>query len=119
MNARAPGYCRRMSVPIGPSLSAQLAAYAADGAAGAPAPAEDLEVRLRAMLALGRQSWPALPLSDEEFLRHLADRLPEGIELAAALENLHAADLFLACACTLQKPQALTAFDRHCLGELP
>lgn len=108
------------------SLSAQLAAYAA-GAGGvtlatapssAPSSAEDLEARLGALIADGRAAWPGLLLSDEELLRYLADRIPEGAILPGALDSLHAADLYLACACALSKPRALEAFDRHCLSDL-
>lgn len=105
--------------PVGAcSLSAQLAAYAADATGGAPPSTPELEARLGALLADGRAAWPALPLSDEELLRYLADRIPEGASLPGALDSLHAADLYLACACALGKPRALESFERHCLSDL-
>ena len=100
------------------SLSARLAAYAAEPAGGVPARPEELETRLRALLSGGRDAWSGLPLSDDEFLRYIADRIPEGANLTDALDKLHAADLHLACACALGKPRALEAFERHCLAEL-
>lgn len=106
--------------PPGPSsLSAQLAAYAAEPSGGSPVLTAELEPRLRSFLSTGRAAWPALPLSDEEFLRYLADRLPEGANLPEALDPFHIADLYLACACALAKPRALEAFERHCLAGLP
>jgi RNA polymerase sigma-70 factor (ECF subfamily) len=105
-----------MSATGSASLSAQLAAYAAETADSLPAFDEALETRLRTVRAAGRDGWSGLPLSDEEFLRYLAERLPEGADLLDALEHIHAADLHLACACALGKPRALEAFERHCLA---
>lgn len=101
------------------ALSAQLAAYAADAAGRVPAVTAELEGRLHAARTAGQAAWPGLPLTDDEFLRYLAERLPEGTDLTAALEPLHAADLHLACACALGKARALDAFERYCLAELP
>jgi RNA polymerase sigma-70 factor (ECF subfamily) len=100
------------------SLSAQLAVYAADATGAAPSSSPELEARLGTLLADGRAAWPALPLSDEELLRYLADRIPEGASLPGALDSLRAADLHLACACALGKPRALETFERHCLSDL-
>lgn len=100
------------------SLSAQLAAYTADATGATPSSAQELEARLGTLLSEGRTAWPGLPLSDEELLRYLADRIPEGASLLAALASLHPADLHLACACALGKPRALESFERHCLSDL-
>lgn len=107
-----------MDVSPPASLSAQLTALTAEPGGASAAFAEELETRLQAALTAGRSAWPGLPLSDAEFLRHLAERIPEGASPAAALQGLHAADLYLTCACTLGKPGALESFDRHCLTGL-
>ncbi|MFP2932660.1 transcriptional regulator, partial [Pyxidicoccus sp. 3LG] len=58
-----------------------------------------LEDVLASLYAAGRQAWPEVPLAEEDFLRHLAERLPPGDDVAGALAAVHAADLYLACAC--------------------
>jgi RNA polymerase sigma-70 factor (ECF subfamily) len=65
---------------------------------------EDLVARLDA----GRAAWPALTLDEETFLQYLRERSHEGS--LPALEN--AADLFLACACSVGVPGAAAAFER-------
>ena len=100
------------------SLSARLADHVAEAAGQGPAATEELEVRLRALLADGRAAWSTLLLSDDELLAYLAERIPEGASLIAALDSLHASDLYLACACALGKPRALAAFERYCLADL-
>ncbi|WP_164010764.1 sigma-70 family RNA polymerase sigma factor [Pyxidicoccus trucidator] len=71
----------------------------------------DLEDVLASLYASGRQAWPTVPLSEEGFLRHLAERLaPE-----RTLAEVHAADLYLACACARGVPSAHAALERHVL----
>lgn len=94
-------------------------AAGAEAAATRPSDSPELEARLSALIATARVAWPTLVLSEDEFLRYLAERLPEGASPAAALEQLHASDLYLTCACALGKPRALECFERHCLVELP
>lgn len=108
-----------MAVSGSSSLSAQLAAYAAEPQGGTPAVPPELESRLLSFRAAGQAAWPGLPLTDDELLRYLAERLPEGANLTEALDHFHGADLHLACACALGKPRALEAFERHCLVNLP
>ncbi len=59
--------------------------------------------RLGAALATARDAgaaaWAPLQLSDERFLRHLADRLPEGGTALERLKGVYLTDLYLACAC--------------------
>jgi RNA polymerase sigma-70 factor (ECF subfamily) len=73
----------------------------------------DVEAVLRALCDDGRRTWPALELADETFVRHLAERLPAEGDPVAALRATapHAADLYLACACTHGDTRALAAFD--------
>ena len=44
-------------------------------------------------------AWPQLHLELEDFVAHLAARIPLGQPVVKTLENLHHADLYLACAC--------------------
>jgi RNA polymerase sigma-70 factor (ECF subfamily) len=60
-----------------------------------------------------------VPLEPEAFITHLAQRMPTGRPVLDALLALHAEDLYLACACTLGLPEALSAFERQFLSALP
>jgi RNA polymerase sigma-70 factor (ECF subfamily) len=59
-------------------------------------------------------AWPGVPLSDEAFVRYLAERLPEGRKLA----DVNPEELYLACACAAAVPQALAAFERLYLARV-
>ena len=76
------------------------AALAAEGELGA---------RLDALVAAARAAWPDLCLTAEGFVRHLADRAPEGAG-EAWLGDVVAADLYLAAACAGGDAAAVTAF---------
>lgn len=77
-----------------------------------------LEAALVAALEAGRAAWPEVALDPLDFAAHLAGRLPDGPDLAAAVGALHAADLYLACACARGEPRALASFDEHFLGQV-
>jgi RNA polymerase sigma-70 factor (ECF subfamily) len=92
-------------------LSAFLAAVGARGAA-VPAPPPGLGDRLARLEAEGRTAWPGLAVEPAAFASHLGERVAlEGADLAAALEALEGADLYLACACAAGQPGALQAFE--------
>lgn len=57
------------------------------------------------LYAEGRRAWPQVALDEAAFTRHLE-------RLGYIAGELHAADLYLACACTLGAPQAVEAFDQ-------
>jgi RNA polymerase sigma-70 factor (ECF subfamily) len=59
----------------------------------------------------GAQAWPDIHLPPEELARYLAAR---GLPTDAP----HSADLYLVCACLLQMPSAMRAFERSQLREL-
>jgi len=62
---------------------------------------------LVAVVEKGQQTWPNLDLPPERFVIHLAGVLPtDQPDLAAVLGSIHAADLFLACACIEGSPGA-------------
>src|SRR5262245_5910057 len=79
-----------------------------------PAPSRKSGELLRAFeraLEAGRAAWPSVRLSPERFEAFLDERLPQGAG-AAQLEALHAADLYLACACAEGDRVALEALDQ-------
>jgi RNA polymerase sigma-70 factor, ECF subfamily len=78
----------------------------------------DLEARLQKMFAAGAAAWPGVSLPRETFLRHVAERLPADADPAAALDALHVADLFLACACLAGDAAALAIFERDVFAEV-
>ncbi|WNG24381.1 sigma-70 family RNA polymerase sigma factor [Cystobacter fuscus] len=78
-----------------------------------------LEGLLAGHLAAGEGAWPTVKLAPESFLRHLARHLPAPGAPEDALRQLHAADLYLACACAEGEPQALLAFEQHVLRKVP
>jgi RNA polymerase sigma-70 factor (ECF subfamily) len=78
----------------------------------------ELEALLEEHLAKGREDWPDVTLAPEHFLHHMARHLsPEGAP-DDALRALHAADLYLACACAAGEPQALRHFERDVLAKV-
>jgi RNA polymerase sigma-70 factor (ECF subfamily) len=79
---------------------------------------EDLETLLRELLEKGRGAWPSVSLAPETFVRHLARHLP-GEGGAEVLRQLHAADLYLACACAMGERQALLVFEQQILQKVP
>jgi RNA polymerase sigma-70 factor (ECF subfamily) len=79
-----------------------------------PATAE-LEAQLANTLAVARAAWPTLTLDGPRFVRHLAERLPED----GNLDELHVADLYLACACLDGLPGAVDALERGVFAEVP
>jgi len=70
-----------------------------------------LETSLREMLETARAQWPNLPLSDEDYVRHLAALLPQKDEPAAALAKIRPADVYVAAAVTSGHPEALRTFE--------
>jgi RNA polymerase sigma-70 factor (ECF subfamily) len=99
------------------SLAAQLRAHAPPAWSAALEQVEELEALLRAHWAAGQAQWASVPLTPERFVRHLARHLPEGS--LDRLRQLHAADLYLACACAEGERQALLAFEQHILQKVP
>src|SRR4051794_17552848 len=69
-----------------------------------------LEAALGDLMREATAAWPELGLGTETYIQHLAKRLPAD-DLLAELGKVHAADLFLACACAQSLPGALAAFD--------
>jgi RNA polymerase sigma-70 factor (ECF subfamily) len=73
----------------------------------------DLKTAISAAFASGRAAFSELPLPDHVFARHLA-RAATRMSDGAALSDLVAEDLYLACACLIGTPGAANAFiSRH------
>ncbi|MEZ4398620.1 MAG: hypothetical protein R3B06_01280 [Kofleriaceae bacterium] len=77
----------------------------------------DLARAVWALVAEGRQAWPAVAIDPARAAAFAAARL-DGGDAAGALASLRAADLYLACACADGDPAALAAFDRHYMREV-
>jgi RNA polymerase sigma-70 factor, ECF subfamily len=80
-----------------------------------PEPA-DLEAALAEALEAGRAAWPDISLDPRDFVAHLMARLPDSPDPAAAIRELFAADLYLACACARGDARALARFDERFLA---
>lgn len=88
-----------------------LRVHFADARPDLDAPAE-LGATLRSMFEAARAAWPGLDLPAEPFVRFVARKVPEGEPVGRALAALHAADLYLAFACSLGDARAVSHFER-------
>jgi RNA polymerase sigma-70 factor (ECF subfamily) len=98
-------------------LVAALLSAVAEGPRRALEADEGLEELLAAHVAAGRDAWPELTMSDEQYLAHVAARLP-GENAREALEGLHAADMWLAAACTRRATGSANAFESRFMPQL-
>ncbi|WP_426756166.1 sigma-70 family RNA polymerase sigma factor [Myxococcus sp. Y35] len=74
-----------------------------------------LEDVLASLCVVGARTWPGVTLAEEDFLRHLARGLPRDEDPARVLATMHAADLYLACACARGDAAAHAALERQVL----
>jgi RNA polymerase sigma-70 factor (ECF subfamily) len=75
----------------------------------------ELEHTLSQMWAAGRAAWPGVEVGAAEYAEHVS----RCGSTAGELSRLHAADLYLACACARDRPGALLAFERAYLAQVP
>jgi RNA polymerase sigma-70 factor (ECF subfamily) len=68
--------------------------------------------KLAELHAVGRAAWPDVKLDEAAFESWMAER-------AIDCADLHASDLYLACACASGEASALAAFERRYLVEVP
>jgi RNA polymerase sigma-70 factor (ECF subfamily) len=83
------------------------------------------EARSRAFyteaIAAAQEGLPLASVAPDVFARWVADRLPpneEGAGAAGALASLRIDDLYLACACSSGRPEAIAAFEARYFGEV-
>lgn len=77
------------------------------------------EQELQRILSLGRKAWPAVRMDPGWFARRLGEKLEGDADRTAMLQDLPAADVYLACACELANEAALAEFERSYLTEVP
>jgi RNA polymerase sigma-70 factor (ECF subfamily) len=66
------------------------------------------------MFEAGQAAWPGVAIDAREMAVFLGER-----STSSGLARLHAADLFLACACAKGVPAALAAFERTLMSQVP
>lgn len=94
--------------------------------AGLKMPEDDAELERLLIESYGvaRASWPAIALSRDTFIAHLAKQLPaarghEPPAIEQGLQRIHLSDLYLACACSDGSRAAQDALERVYLAKLP
>jgi RNA polymerase sigma-70 factor, ECF subfamily len=91
------------------------------GWTGSPESEADSDLRdggLLDVIGAAQHAYPAVHLPFDAFVAYLRDRLPAQVPLALALRQVHAADLYLACACARGDVRAFAAFDDRCMRPL-
>jgi RNA polymerase sigma-70 factor (ECF subfamily) len=99
------------------SLAAHFCQHLVEDAARTE-PSAELETALAGVLARAKDSWPELPLPTDDFLRHVAERIPPRTDPLASLPDLHAGDLLVAFGCTRGDPGALAIFESRYMARL-
>lgn len=96
---------------------AHLLATARGDAAHELAQAPDLGSRLSELEAAARAQWPGVRVAIPAFFGHVGRHLPEKKALVA-LGELHGPDLYLAFACAMHDPHAMSELERVVLPPL-
>ena len=81
-------------------------------------PASDFDQALHGVLLAGSRAWPGIPLPARLFLDHAAIRVAADEAPISSLAELHAGDLYLACAALHEVAGALAAFELHYLSSV-
>lgn len=94
-------------------------------------PPSVIPASVRAAVARARAAWPELEIDEGAFLAYVCARVPDGPDgpggpdaeegpegqaLEAAVQGLHLADLYCACACAAGSSRALVAFEERYLS---
>lgn len=114
-------YSGRRELMSSSSWSSLLLGGHADAQLLADVPAEirsSIDLRIDEIIRAARLAWPAVDLSSEQFVAHLARHLPAGTRVEIALEQMHTNDLYLARACALGDRNAIDAFEQYCVTDL-
>ncbi len=98
------------------TLTAHFLSQAGGSVHGSVERAPDLESTLQALFHVGQSAWRGITVAPETFVCHLAERIPREGDPLQTLREIHAADLYLACACSAGNGKALEAFDKHVIA---
>jgi len=79
---------------------------------------ESVDVELERLFAEGKAAWPDLRLDPKVFSAWAAEKPAPGEDVASALRELPAGDLYLACACAEGDAAAVEAFERTYLPQV-
>jgi RNA polymerase sigma-70 factor (ECF subfamily) len=82
------------------------------------APSLEVETHLEVLVDEARAAWPGIGVAPVVFVRYLGARLPPDVDPAAALGQVHASDLYLACGLAAGDRAALAAFETRFLGRV-
>jgi RNA polymerase sigma-70 factor, ECF subfamily len=77
----------------------------------APATAHSSLPRIRVLYAQGQEAWGALGVEESFFIDRVHKVIPKELDANAAIDAIHAADFYLACACIRGDPRALQELD--------
>ena len=80
---------------------------------------ERLGPALQQHLERARAAWPGVVIRGEDFAEHLAACAPDAEDPAQALDDMHTADLYLACACASGQRAAIEAFEASIMSRAP
>ena len=86
-------------------------AHAPDTLRSGAAELADLEEQIERFVGTGKAAWPSVEVDEATFVGYVAERLTEGGSAAAALELVHAEELYLSCACAHAVDNAIAAFQ--------
>ena len=78
----------------------------------------ELEAVLEALVSAARSAWPGLKVSNEVFLRYLADRVQSDDDGVTTLRALHGSDLFLTCGCAHKDTASIAALEQQFLAPI-
>jgi RNA polymerase sigma-70 factor (ECF subfamily) len=78
-------------------------------------PARSTDAVIDQGIAEARIAWPGAVLDRSTFMRHLAERAPDGRVTTDFVARVHVADLWLACACLHGDARAIAWFDERFL----
>jgi RNA polymerase sigma-70 factor (ECF subfamily) len=73
----------------------------------------ELGTQLEGIVARARAQWPDIQIEPEDYVRYLAVRVAPPLPPLEALAQLATTDLYLACGCAHQHPDALKEFERR------
>jgi RNA polymerase sigma-70 factor (ECF subfamily) len=100
-----------------PRVLSEVMIGAAPRAGGRLRARRDLETVATELVARGQEAWPRIKVSPTDFVEHIGRRIDDAEDVATALAELHAADLWLAYACGRGNRAAIGELDRQ-LGSL-